>query len=238
MAIRKTCEERQSNINNAKRKEEDLLKQLTDLQESHNGKKNRLDQLKKQMKDVEELKVANDLTEGRIVQSSRILYPKLLEEKQSLAKAITELHDQALAEKHEFDKRKQANDIILNKLNAEFAEKLDIVQSKKKEIAEIEASLAESHTSTKNEIEEQENLISNLDEAKQAQKEQNDEVLRQREDVKSIYVKWSNQLELKRFEIEVLKRGADIITSTKEEEDELKQSLMNEQQAIKVEATD
>ena len=237
-AIRNALQEKQRDINDLKMKEEELVKQLAEVQESFNVKKKHLDGSKKQIMEMDEMRIANDEYEEKILEPSKNMYPELLEKKQSLAKSITDLHDHALEGKHELDKRKQANDIVLNNLNADFTEKLEIVQSKKKDIAQLESRIDECLVSARNETEERKKLIMNLSEATLAQKIQNDEVLKQREEVKSTHVKWSKQLDSNRFEIEVLMAGTDIILATKDEEDELYRSTKSELKAIRMKATD
>ena len=231
--IRKIYQKKQTNIQNLKDKEKDVMQRLSSQQEESEVKLQRLNELKKQNIQLDQMKLANNEYEQTIFNPSKDLYPKLLEEKQALAQSITELHDRSITDKNEFDKTKQANDVVIKNLSAELEEKLEIIESKKKEIVEMETAILENRTCAKDEIEEQETLISNLDQAMRAQKIQNDQVLKQRQDVKAAYFKWSNKVDPERFEIKVLKKGAEIITGTKKEEDDLKLSTKIELDAIK-----
>ncbi len=236
MQIRKDYEDMKRKVDEKKQKEEEIIQQWKELQTNHTLKQERLEEWKKQKEDVESRKQKNDVFDQNVVQPSKRQYPLLLEEKERLARHMNELHDQSMEDKDEFEKRKKANEIVLKNLTSELEEKLEIVQRTKKEMEQLETKMEEDRITTKKEIEEQMKLISNLDEATQAQRIQNEQVLREREEVKVVHDKWYKQLEMQRFEMDVLKQGAEVITSTKTEEDELKRKTKHELEAIRKEA--
>jgi hypothetical protein len=217
--VQQMCQEKKKTIEETRKREDELRKELSRLKESLSVKEIHLNDCKRQKMEIEQLKVKNDKDEQEILKPAQECYPKLLEEKEALAKTITELHDSSASHKQDFESRKMSNTSVLNKLNSAYKEKLEYVEVTKQEIAKMKELMDESNTATNKEIEEHEQIAKNLDEALQAQKLVIEEKKEQFEKaIESTKLEWSRKMKLKSYEVELLKKGAEIITKTKEVE--------------------
>lgn len=218
--IQQFSKEKNNIIDDLKIKKEDLKKKLIDLKEALQGNQAAFDKCKKQKEEVEHMKAQNDKEEELKLVPARATYPKLLEEKQSIAKKITELHDSSATEKHAFEAIKKTNTNIIHNLKSAYKEKLECVESKKADIEKIEKLADEVSILAKEEIEENEKLASNLSEAIKAQRAMNDEKRGKHERLKMTKSEFTSTLKRKSYELELLKLGSDIITRTREIEKE------------------
>ncbi len=230
MITSKLYEEKQRDISDAKQKEEDLLKELSEIKNILEAKETRLSECKKQKNDIDHLRKRNDNEEEEILAPSKNAYPKLLEEKETLARTITELHDCSASEKQAFEEKKQSNIVVLSNLESAYQEKHVNVETKKRETAKMMRQLEELNVATKNEIEEQKKLSSDLNEALTAQRAIIDENRQQcRKKVEMTEREWSQRLKRGAYEVDILKQGADVICKTKEAEHHIMESEMNDE---------
>ena len=218
--VQQLCEEKCKIIQDTQKKKEELEKQLLELKEALQENEAVLDDFRKQKEEVEHLKAKNDKEEELKLVPARALYPKLLEEKQSLAKTITDYHDSSASEKHEFEARKKTNTNMINNLNSVYKEKAEYVEGKRAEIEKMVKLVDDVSNVAKQEIEENEKLASNLSEAIKAQKTINVEKKEKRERLKMTKSEFTTTLKRKAYELELLKLGSDIIAKTREIEKE------------------
>ena len=225
--VQQLCKDTKDRIGDIRKREGELLKELSELKEIMKEKDVHLQDCKRQKMEIEQLKATNDKEEKEVLAPAERCLPQLLEEKQALAKKITELHDCSVSEKEIFDTKKKSNTSILNNLNVIYEEKFEHVQVKKKEITDMKNLMEKLHTSTIEEIKEHDQITANLDEALNAQKVLVEEKKVEREEkIEASKLEWSNVLKLKNYEVQVLKNGADIIKKTKEIENTLAEERM------------
>lgn len=219
--VQKLLKEEQGTMKEARKKEDELKKNLFDMKEALQLPQGELDDCKKQYELIQKLKTQNDIEEQEILAPAKAEYPKLQEEKQNLAKRIADLHDSNYAAKQALESQNKENSKLLNKLNSEFEEKLAHVENRKAETAKLDKLIDESNALAKKEVEENEKLAMNLNEAIKAQKAINEEKIERKERINRAKLELANKLKRKAYEIALLKLGAEIISKTREFEHEI-----------------
>lgn len=221
-------EEKLKHITIAQNKEEELKQQFVQLMELLHEKQIVLEDWNKQKVEIEDKKSTNDKEENTTIAQSKSCYPKLLEEKENLAKEITVLHDRAATAKQASETKKKTNVSTISNLNLQYEEKVGHLEEGRNQLTNIKDQIENIHVLTIKEIDENEKLATNLNEAIKAQNSINNDKLEHREKVRKIKLTWTATLEHKSYELEVLKKGAEIITNTNEMEREISNSTADE----------
>lgn len=206
---------------------EDLTQQLSTLKEQHCSEEEKLQESRKRKNIVEQLRIRNDKEDKEILEPARIEHPKYLEQKEQLAKEMMELHERSISAQKSYDTKNESNEAILNDLELQLKKGIDNIKAQKEEIVKLESHQEELRVHSSKEIKEHESFKISFEEALKAQKMKFDEEMQILEQTKKVQIETLNaelctSREAENFKLEVIKRGASIISKIEKMESHLR----------------
>ena len=200
-----------------------LLKIQQELKEDLDSSQMELDKAKEEQLRVEALVQDNDRREKEEIKPSQIELENILKESETIAKAISDLHEEEDSRQKNLQQNRKRNEEKLQEIFKEIVSKRDVCEEREKEISKLEEAISKNRDSTRKEIEEIEKMKTSFDSDIEAQQKKNQEEKYRLEKMQNENnnAELDNEIKESQFQLEVYKRGEELIKLTEDIECQL-----------------